>query len=539
MTHHASDDAPDRRLTSGSNPSGRRCKGPRHSLQSTWFLQALCAGAALVVAASSCSQTSSGGSHSLPATPAPGVESLSASDPDRAATGEGYVAPVIFTNVASVSGASPDRPGVAATSGPSVYAATVLKDAPESYYRLGETGTTAADSSGHNHAGTYVGVGTGLTQATAGLLGGDPQRSTTWSGLKGSYVGSPRDAALESAPGVSLEVRIKVGLVGKFQSVFEYGDNSKTAFKGFGLKFNRGFQFKLARSAGGTTTVEPAVQIVAAGTVHHVVGTYDGASASLYVDGQPVASKAMTGRIRFDLPANNMGLVVGNNQSAAYAATGALQEAAVYPTALSAASILSHYTAGLPGGPTPKPTVTPTGSATSTPTATPTVKPTPTPTVKPTGQITGPPTPLPTVTPTLSPTVNYTSWNSFGFDLARTNFNPTETTIGVGNASQLHKLWSLDFGDKVDATPVLAPAVVMPDGTKRNMLYIGAENGKFAGIDADAGSIVWTRSLGSYASSGCGDLGEARSASLARLPSIRRTTASTSPTDSTTSMRST
>src|SRR2546429_878015 len=37
-------------------------------------------------------------------------------------------------------------------------------------------------------------------------------------------------------------------------------------------------------------------------------------------------------------------------------------------------------------------------------------------------------------------------WSTYGFDLARTGFNPFETTIGVDNAGSLHELWSYHLG---------------------------------------------------------------------------------------------
>jgi hypothetical protein len=61
------------------------------------------------------------------------------------------------------------------------YASTVLADHPLGYWRLGESsGTTAFDSSGNGHNGTYVG---GVTLGVPGLIGnGDPDTAASFSG---------------------------------------------------------------------------------------------------------------------------------------------------------------------------------------------------------------------------------------------------------------------------------------------------------------------------------------------------------------------
>jgi outer membrane protein assembly factor BamB len=90
--------------------------------------------------------------------------------------------------------------------------------------------------------------------------------------------------------------------------------------------------------------------------------------------------------------------------------------------------------------------------------------------------------------------------------LQHSSYNPSETTIGTANAGSLHLLWSLDLGEKIDATPVLATNVATSNGT-RNVLYVGAENGAFYAIDADHKTIIWSRQLGSNSYPSCGDLG--------------------------------
>jgi hypothetical protein len=63
----------------------------------------------------------------------------------------------------------------------STYSTVILGDHPAAYYRLGETsGTTAFDSSGNSHDGTYLG---GPTLGLPGALAGDPDTSVQFNGV--------------------------------------------------------------------------------------------------------------------------------------------------------------------------------------------------------------------------------------------------------------------------------------------------------------------------------------------------------------------
>ena len=91
---------------------------------------------------------------------------------------------------------------------------------------------------------------------------------------------------------------------------------------------------------------------------------------------------------------------------------------------------------------------------------------------------------------------NSADWSTFGYDLARTGFNPNESVLGVSNASNLHLLWSFDLG----AVTVMEPAValgVMINGVSTNVLYIGSEHGDFYALNADTGALIWHVNLGS------------------------------------------
>ena len=100
------------------------------------------------------------------------------------------------------------------------------------------------------------------------------------------------------------------------------------------------------------------------------------------------------------------------------------------------------------------------------------------------------------------------SWSTYGYDLQRTGYNPSESTIGVGNAGKLHQRWAVNLGDVMIAQPVEAANVmIMGKGTK-NVLYEGTEHGDFYALDRTTGQTLWHRNLGSTAT-GCYDMPDA------------------------------
>jgi len=97
-----------------------------------------------------------------------------------------------------------------------------------------------------------------------------------------------------------------------------------------------------ARDLSGTWRDTPAKPLAAVvdGAWHHVVGTYDGASLKLYVDGALVGGTAMSGAIQYELSSHN-DLYIGTYTSEACTLgyTGALDEVRLYREALSASQV--------------------------------------------------------------------------------------------------------------------------------------------------------------------------------------------------------
>jgi hypothetical protein len=222
--------------------------------------------------------------------------------------------------------------GTAPPPGPT-YTQIVQADSPIGYWKLGDLNTvTASDSSGRDHPGDYAGS---FTQGAAGLLAHSTDTAVQFNNA--SYDGRVTTQYLYGLGGsrVSAETWVKyTGATGVDQLVSRgYASNG-----GWSLLLTRTngvqqAQFVVVRSGVKYT----ATANVTPGTLH-LVGTYDGAAVRLYVNGASAATRALASA-PLSATANAMlaGTLVDNLT---------LDETAVYDTALSAAQVQAHYSAG-------------------------------------------------------------------------------------------------------------------------------------------------------------------------------------------------
>ncbi len=229
---------------------------------------------------------------------------------------------------------------------PSAYADAVLADSPAGYWRLGEAGgTTANDAAGAN-TGTYTNA---PTLDSASLLAADTaNRSVRFDGSN-DHVRIPNSTGLNPSQRVTVEAWIKpeaLPAAGSFASIAAKRES-------YALQFN-GPRLELTIMQNGTRRrTQAPVGAVVAGQTYHVVGTYDGTNTRLYLNGTQVATTALTGAIG---PATN-GLNIASWDGSGELMRGNVDEVAVYGTALSAARVAAHYTAGTNAPPPPDPTI--------------------------------------------------------------------------------------------------------------------------------------------------------------------------------------
>ena len=226
----------------------------------------------------------------------------------------------------------------------SSYSNSVSSDYPAAYWRLGDAvGPIALDHVG-NQNGTYA---NGPTLGQPSLLKGDSNASVAFDGVN-DYVGVPSTSSLSPTARVSLEAWIKPTSLpssGNFASVL-------TKAESYSLQFNGPkMEFTIIQSGTRRRLQAPSGAIVA-GQAYHVVGTYDGTTQRLYINGAQVASAPLTGAIS----TNSNPLTIGAWGGGQEFFKGTIDEPAVYGSVLSTARVSAHYQAGI-GGSAPDPTV--------------------------------------------------------------------------------------------------------------------------------------------------------------------------------------
>ena len=324
------------------------------------------------------------------------------------------------------------------------YPSVVLADGPTAYYHLDDSGTTAADATTHKLTGS---IGSSVTAGAVGLL---PAYGDAAMGFPGNatsgIVTVPAASVLQPASVVSLEAWMQFASTPPTYT-FAVGYGSDSSYAPYGLFFRAGGQIIAQFYLSSGVLEVPSSVALAANKPYYVAGTYDGTTGRIYVNGVQTGSVAKTGTLKNYAPA--FGFAIGDDAGRSDPAfKGTLDEVAVYAgTALTAAQVQNHYTAGT---------------------------------------VASAPTPTPSPTPAAA-----TDWDTFGFDLRRTGYNPNETTVGPSNVGTLQKVWSFNVDSTMVHEPVYAAGINV-NGQPTNILYAGSQYGStMYAINAATGAAVW------------------------------------------------
>jgi hypothetical protein len=228
-------------------------------------------------------------------------------------------------------GVASDAPGASLP-----YPAEVLADNPALYLRLGEKTGPAARDETQQRSPTYGGK---VTYGAKGAIANDPDTAATFSGAVGSTVSIPRGLDFPGTAPFSVEVWARQTTANQFGWAVDhqvYGNRN-----GWSLRFGDVIAFERWLDNNVSGVAVPTK--LAIDTYQHIVATFDGAIAVLYIDGKEMRSapsalvmKPMT----TSWSAGSQNCACGSSDF-----TGSLDELAVYDHVLSAARVLAHYRA--------------------------------------------------------------------------------------------------------------------------------------------------------------------------------------------------
>lgn len=230
-------------------------------------------------------------------------------------------------------------PITVASTASTAYDQIVNSDGPQAYWRLGEPvgTTTSVDSSGQSNNGTF----SGMTLGSSGAIAGNTAATT--STASGRMVG---EKAYSMPQQFTVEAWFKQSS-SKGGRIIGFG-NAKTGTSGLSdrmLYVRSNGQVTFGINDGSQRTVNSSSGLNNS-QWHHVVGSYDNGAMKLYVDG------ALAGSQTIGQASLYYGWWrIGNDTTSGWSGGGAIQtgmvidEAAVYPYALSAGQVLAHYSA--------------------------------------------------------------------------------------------------------------------------------------------------------------------------------------------------
>jgi hypothetical protein len=207
------------------------------------------------------------------------------------------------------------------------------------------------DANGANNNGTYV---NGPVTA-AGLIAGETNNARTFDGSNDYADMSPTPFGTPSQ--FSAETWVRTSATKAANGYHFLVTDSSGELSGSTLSLSDGFSlvvdssnrvvFQVARNVIMRGTATSSVTL-APNTIHHIVATYDGTTARLYVDGVQVGTATLSGGLTWS---GSRDLRLGRpieSSAAQFFLQGTLDETALYTQAMPAATVLAHYNTGKP-----------------------------------------------------------------------------------------------------------------------------------------------------------------------------------------------
>lgn len=192
------------------------------------------------------------------------------------------------------------------------------------------TGTSWKDLSGNSNHGTQIN-GASFNSLRRGKISFDGSND---------YVSIPYSSVFNVSNSLTIESIVKFA-DNSSSFIFEKG-NVNTQYSLFSHSTDIVFR-TIHGGSMSTTSTTKSIAGITNGQWHHIVGSWDGSTKRIYVDGVLKLSQAMTGA----LSTNTQGSAIGRfgGTSSGYFFTGDIAKVAIYSIGLSQSQIIQHYNA--------------------------------------------------------------------------------------------------------------------------------------------------------------------------------------------------
>jgi hypothetical protein len=224
------------------------------------------------------------------------------------------------------------------------YPNAVLTDHPVAFYRLDDTGTTMADAGTNGLNGTY---GSAVTHGAGSLVPNtiDPGTGFNGGAWSATKIATVAQSSTLQPTNVSIEAWVSEKTVNSagFIDLLSYG--SQTG-QGYTLQLTTSNTLSLYLTTTGGSAYVAGTTVLTPGSAYHVVATYDGANAKIYINGTLEGTSTGGTAISY-AGIGTYGLSIGAGQNTSRQVfNGTLDDVSVFNAALTSTQVSAHYAAG-------------------------------------------------------------------------------------------------------------------------------------------------------------------------------------------------
>lgn len=199
----------------------------------------------------------------------------------------------------------------------------------------------ANDSSGYANNGTLVNAPASVSALVSGVANGGGGSALSFNGTN-QYITIPNQSWLDPVGMVTFEAWINPSaLPSSGNRMVVYGDGALNNY--LGINNIGGITFaSFSLMLNGVQSLITGTTHIATGTIYHLVGTFDGVTMRLYVNGVLESSLVISGSLALSGTKQ-----IGRSASGASYFNGVIDDPAIYDYELPADKVLEHHNTGI------------------------------------------------------------------------------------------------------------------------------------------------------------------------------------------------